>query len=177
MKREIYELNPTACKQCGNIIPYKKGVEYKIFCNIKCSSLHSQKEENSSVCLACNAPILSKYRKQTYCNNECQAKHSSMKAIEKWKNGEVPGYTGKQKLLKRSIRKYLFETRGTACSICGWDERHPDDDSILTEIDHIDGNAENCSEENLRILCPNCHSKTSTHRARNKNGTRSTRYN
>jgi ssDNA-binding Zn-finger/Zn-ribbon topoisomerase 1 len=31
--------------------------------------------------------------------------------------------------------------------------------SIVLEIDHIDGNSENNSPENLRFICPNCHSQ------------------
>jgi hypothetical protein len=40
------------------------------------------------------------------------------------------------------------------------------------QIDHIDGDASNSFIENLRILCPNCHSMTSTFRNRNKNSVR-----
>jgi hypothetical protein len=40
---------------------------------------------------------------------------------------------------------------------------------IVLEIDHIDGNNQNHSLDNLRYLCPNCHSQTSTWRGRNKN--------
>ncbi len=36
------------------------------------------------------------------------------------------------------------------------------------EIDHIDGNSDNNSEENLRLVCPNCHSLTSTYRGTNR---------
>lgn len=61
--------------------------------------------------------------------------------------------------------------RGTACEECGWDIRHSDG-SILTEIDHIDGDAENCRPSNLRILCPNCHALTPTFRARNSKSKR-----
>lgn len=35
---------------------------------------------------------------------------------------------------------------------------------IVIEIDHIDGNKKNNSRENLRGLCPNCHSQTDTWR-------------
>lgn len=62
--------------------------------------------------------------------------------------------------------------RGTACSKCGWDEKHPEDGLPLTEINHIDGDAENCSESNLEILCPNCHAMTSNFRRRNKKSKR-----
>ncbi|MFA6159158.1 MAG: HNH endonuclease signature motif containing protein [Candidatus Paceibacterota bacterium] len=38
---------------------------------------------------------------------------------------------------------------------------------LTLEIDHIDGNPENNEKENLRLLCPNCHSQTSTYRGKN----------
>lgn len=41
--------------------------------------------------------------------------------------------------------------------------------TITFELDHIDGNRNNNNETNLRFLCPNCHSLTSTWRGRNKN--------
>ena len=92
--------------------------------------------------------------------------------MEKWLRGEHKGCTGKTLQLSSFVRKYLYDTFGSACSVCGWDERHPVDGRILTEVDHIDGDAGNCSIQNLRILCPNCHSKTETFRARNKKSKR-----
>lgn len=43
---------------------------------------------------------------------------------------------------------------------CGWNQRHSITHRIPLEIDHIDGNANNNNEDNLRLLCPNCHSLT-----------------
>jgi hypothetical protein len=36
------------------------------------------------------------------------------------------------------------------------------------EIDHLDGNHSNNTFENLRFLCPNCHSQTSTYAGRGR---------
>ena len=35
-------------------------------------------------------------------------------------------------------------------------------------MDHRDGNPDNNTEENLRLICPNCHALTPTHCGRNK---------
>jgi predicted HNH restriction endonuclease len=43
------------------------------------------------------------------------------------------------------------------------------------EIEHIDGNFENNAEENLELLCPNCHSLTSTYKGANKGSGRKER--
>ena len=40
---------------------------------------------------------------------------------------------------------------------------------IKFEIDHIDGKHDNESRNNLRILCPNCHSMTDTWRKKKYN--------
>ena len=42
-----------------------------------------------------------------------------------------------------------------------WNEK-----SITLELDHIDGDRYNNNFDNLRILCPNCHSQTPTFRGR-----------
>lgn len=41
--------------------------------------------------------------------------------------------------------------------------------NLTFELDHIDGDNKNNKRENLRILCPNCHSTTPTWRGRNIN--------
>ena len=103
-----------------------------------------------------------------YCSNVCQKLSEYKNNVDNWLHGKDCGWTGKTRQLKKYVRRYLYEKYGTACQICGWDEKHPIDGAVLTEIDHVDGNSENCHENNLRILCPNCHSKTTTFRARNK---------
>jgi hypothetical protein len=45
-------------------------------------------------------------------------------------------------------------------------------DPMPLEVDHIDGDWRNNRIENLRLICPNCHSATNTYRGRNKGRTR-----
>jgi 5-methylcytosine-specific restriction endonuclease McrA len=54
------------------------------------------------------------------------------------------------------------------CSKCGWCEVNPSTGKCPLESHHIDGDASNCDLQNLKILCPNCHSLTSTYKALNK---------
>lgn len=53
------------------------------------------------------------------------------------------------------------------CELCGWAEKS-NDGRIPVELDHINGVHSDNRLENLRILCPNCHSLQPTHRGRNK---------
>jgi len=65
----------------------------------------------------------------------------------------------------KKIRKALTEERGYKCQQCGISEWN--NQPLCLEIDHIDGNNQNNVLVNLRFLCLNCHSQTSTFRARN----------
>lgn len=56
------------------------------------------------------------------------------------------------------------------CQLCGWGEPNPYTHTIPLEIHHIDGNYKNNNEDNLQLLCPNCHSLTETYKSHNKNG-------
>jgi predicted HNH restriction endonuclease len=49
---------------------------------------------------------------------------------------------------------------------------HPITGNIPLQIHHIDGDATNNKEENLQLLCPNCHTLTENYGSLNKNATR-----
>ena len=68
------------------------------------------------------------------------------------------------------LKKRLFRVglKKPKCEECGW-EKQSKDGRIPIEIDHINGDHSDNRLENLRILCPNCHSLKPTHRGRNKN--------
>jgi 5-methylcytosine-specific restriction endonuclease McrA len=73
------------------------------------------------------------------------------------------------------IRKYLFEEAKYKCTECGWCKKNPSTGKVPLTIDHIDGNSSNHKRENLKVLCPNCHSLTPTYGALNKGNGRKTR--
>lgn len=169
----LYNENPIKCLHCNNGIAFCKEVKIKKFCDHSCSASYNNKItklKEKGNCLYCDSKLDKKNKK--YCSANHQQKYQYKITIEEWKNGNIVGYVGETKQLSKWLRRYIYESRGTACSICGWNDKHPCDGKTLTEIDHIDGDAENCTEENLRVLCPNCHSKTHTYRSRNKNSKR-----
>jgi len=60
------------------------------------------------------------------------------------------------------LKKHIIKERGYSCEWCNLNEWRSQ--KITLEIDHIDGDRTNNSLENLRLLCPNCHSQTTTFR-------------
>lgn len=65
-----------------------------------------------------------------------------------------------------SLRKRLLVERNHTCEECGIGNMY-NGKPLSLELDHIDGNNRNNCVGNLRILCPNCHSQTPTHRSKN----------
>lgn len=76
--------------------------------------------------------------------------------------------TGYLKKENRSalLRALLEIERKYVCITCGqnsvWQNKE-----ITLQIDHIDGDNFNNCRENLRFLCPNCHSQTDTYGSKN----------
>jgi len=67
--------------------------------------------------------------------------------------------------LKKIVQDFdLLPWRCSCCGIDSWQGKN-----ITLELDHIDGSAHNCKLENLRLLCPNCHSQTDTFRGKGIN--------
>lgn len=87
--------------------------------------------------------------------------------IERWKSGLEGGMRGVTSISSH-IRRYLLERSGSKCEQCGWSKIHPVTGKVPLEINHKDGDHTNNKEDNLEIICPNCHSLTETYRSLNK---------
>ena len=116
--------------------------------------------------------ILQERHQTFFCCRECFSEYRKKQYIEKWKNGETNGTIGEYGISK-TIRKFLLEKRGYRCELCGWGEKNEFTGKIPLEIHHKDGNFSNNKEDNLQVLCPNCHSLTETYKSHNKNGRKS----
>jgi hypothetical protein len=104
-----------------------------------------------------------------YCDNKCQGEYQRTVRIKQWleEGKDWPGQ------IPKWAKHTLAEVNGDCCSVCGITEYNglP----IVLECDHIDGNHTNNSVKNLRLICPNCHSQTSTYKNRNKGNGRTVR--
>jgi len=113
-----------------------------------------------------------------YCSNLCQSRYVYEKYINDWLIGCKNGSRGiNTKNISQHLKHYLIEKNGEKCCICGWNETNPTTGRIPLEIDHINGNAEDNSEVNIRIICPNCHSLSPNFRNLNKGRGRTWRKN
>lgn len=114
-------------------------------------------------CLNCQTDITKRNAKK-YCSIKCQHDFQRRTKVE---SGNL---TDKN---RRTLRTYLFETQGHNCAICSnteWDGQ-----PIPLVLDHIDGNSDNNTIDNLRLVCPNCDALLPTFKARNKGNGRASR--
>lgn len=144
------------CLQCSQETTNPK------FCSSGCSARFNNLKNhwrskrgvirNPSKCLYCSTESKSKY-----CSNRCQQEFKYKQSIANW-DVKSPS--------KAAVKRWLSETFGYKCSSCNikdWNGNH-----IILELEHKDGNSENNTKENLCLICPNCHSQTSTYKGRNK---------
>lgn len=152
--REEYYNNPNRCKQCNKILEYRN--KSNKFCNHTCSAKYTNKRRKSRLvyikCLNCGKNTANLRFCSTTCHKEFKFKQAS-KDIE-------AGF----KVSKHILKKYLI-AKDDRCSICGITEWNCK--PLTLDLDHIDGNSDNDSLDNVRLLCPNCHSQTDTYKGKN----------
>lgn len=110
-------------------------------------------------CLCCGVTVEKANTAGKYCSNKCQLTHQFNQRVDAWVNNN-------EKIGKTIAKRYLVDHHGDKCSVCGITDWNGE--SLVLEIDHTDGDAYNNRPENLRLICPNCHSQTPTYKNRNK---------
>ena len=184
-RRDAYDLSAVECKLCTNKIPYEK--RRNSFCSQSCNASYqnygkdrwagkrsdspSRLRKVEKHCKRCSQPMRALPDVQ-HCSFTCANSDKRDILVSDWLAGLIEGHTGKTLQIRGWLRQYILDQAGSACSICGWAKRHSVDGKPLVEIDHIDGNAANSRPDNLRVLCPNCHSETPTFRNRNAKSSR-----
>lgn len=157
-----YNKNPKGCLFCKKTIPYE--FRSNKFCNQSCSAKHNNSirgiktYDRLPFCLVCGNKTKKGGRK--FCSHNCQHKYRwevTKKEIEQ--NQKAGPFTAK---------RYLIETNGHKCAIpdCGisqWLGK-----PVLLICDHMNGNSDDWSLTNLRMICSNCDAQTPFYKARNK---------
>lgn len=148
-RREAYARNPVSCKKCLSPIPFEK--RRSRFCNHSCAAsfINSKREKVLIQCSSCDA-IFPRQGGRRNCD-KCKSNGSTTK-FENLKSDRIR-------------KKRLIKERGHKCEECGlaeWLGR-----SINLTMDHVNGNPDDSCRDNLKLLCWNCHSMTSTFGSRN----------
>lgn len=153
---------------CGNEANYilSNGVKC---CSNSYNSCPAVKEKNSISCKKAYETRKRKSGKEQY-----KALSEEVKDKMRWNKGL---YLESQKdvfhefsiksnayIKQRLLNEQLIEYKCSICKISHWLG-----EELILELDHINGIGNDNRLENLRLLCPNCHSQTDTFRGRNKN--------
>lgn len=140
------------------------------FCSRSCSASYNNSKRPrrrvSWVCLNCGKEL--NKHEYTYCSIKCHREYEEKVNLENWKSGKDSGGHEGYGSLKPFVRRFVFERAQYKCEKCGWSEHNPFTGKLALEIDHINGDSSNNRPENLRVLCPNCHSLTEFHGILNK---------
>ncbi len=182
MKERIlnYDKTPKLCAECNKPLTYQQAHGGNKFCSSSCAASFNnfrrlvsddtrQKMSDSRrrrlgletrpiadqhpPCLNCGKPVSTSGSK--FCSVSCSSQYGweNKKRLIKSTN-QFPHCGRYNETDRRIVRRYIEETTGHKCAICGISEWNGQ--SVPLVVDHIDGNATNHTVGNLRMVCPNC---------------------
>lgn len=144
--------NKKECLFCKTI--YETSCNHSKYCSNSCSSLSKTKEKIELVCDNCSSSFLKKKAIadksiKHFCTNDCKREFYVKNSQER---GIFHTHNGKSSI--STYRKLAFKIYDAKCYYCGYC-KHLD----VLQVHHMDENRNNNSIENLRIVCPTCHSE------------------
>jgi len=137
------------CLHCNQPLAFEK--RFNKFCAHKCRAIYWNTRRGSQargrLCVVCGKPS----KRAKHCTQTCWQ-------VARW-NAE------KARLLASGVaaqpvtaKRLLTELHGRRCAVCKGDSWMGV--PIPLTLDHVNGNADDNSISNLRLLCPNCHAQT-----------------
>lgn len=163
-KAEPIETDELCCYGCGKTARFKS-VAGKLMCGKSVNSCSVSKQKNSEGIKNGRSHLTEAEVTKLY-----QARYDAIPEESKdrmnWNKGNRHAEFGKPG--KGQFKNALLAERGHRCECCGLSEWMGQ--PITIELEHIDGDNKNNTRENLKLLCPNCHSQTSTWRRAKRPG-------
>lgn len=151
----LRKLFPRHCYVCDSIkyIPKHIYNRWK-YCSVKCRGKSSQ-NRIATICSFCNKKIEKQRSKLVgsksghfFCNRKCK---EAAQSIEGGLTDIQPSHFGTGGL-KYNYRSRTLEAKGAKCSKCNYSK-----EIKMLDVDHIDGDRENNTLDNLQVLCVWCH--------------------
>ena len=178
-----YLENPRFCKHCSLKIDFEK--RNNAFCNSSCAAsfnnqgvvrnthgLKLSKIKEKKECLNCGK----KTRNDKYCSRKCHRQCDWKKyCLKIEETGSLIPTNTLYGYSPRIAKRYLKEKRGNCCEICKGTEWNGQPMPLV--LDHINGNPENHSLSNVRLVCGNCNMLLPTFAGGNKGKGRKSRKN
>lgn len=140
------------CKKCGKSFLPKKGLVN--YCSMSCRQSRPRPESVrqkisegvKSSKFQYSSEWLAKVTKANQNKNKIKKQKETFKKKRNYNTAH-----------KSTIKKWYLETQNN-CEQCGLNEWMGQE--IILEVHHIDSNTDNNHFDNLKALCPNCHSFT-----------------
>lgn len=153
------------CENCH--LPFEYVEKSQKYCSHSCASIQINKSRVTKTSF-CNSCLKSKSKSYSLLCKQCKNKNKYLDYIDNWKKGLVSGNVCTNEAINTYIRKYMFDKYKNRCHLCGWCEINKVTKKIPLQINHIDGDSSNSTEDNLELICPNCHSLTHNYGSLNK---------
>jgi hypothetical protein len=171
--RVAYAISPKLCIQCNSPIKFEMRTKSDC-CSRSCAAfrLHGTRRGTPKHCIQCGVELQRLHRNGTYktrkyCSNACRIK----KEWEARKASYID--SGRVRNTPNQIRRFLIDTCGKVCAICGiteWTGK-----ALPVVADHINGDPTDSRIANLRFVCPNCDALLPTFKGKNRGNGRAER--
>ena len=152
-----YLKNPKFCRFCKKVIDYAS--RSNSFCGHVCAASHtyaSKPAKTVLLCTYCGASIQGSSTE--FCSRKCQQTYILEQRVAVWdSSASAPAI--------RTIKRWLV-LQNNSCFVCGissWNGK-----PIVLDLEHKNGDSTDNSKENVCLICPNCHSQTTTYKGANR---------